>query len=185
MPRWAQRHNARWLTSVRAHPKIEVGASSSVCSYIGRLDDALRDLLSVASAEGEHFHAQVVAEVEGTDLRRVMHLLDNDLGRLHRLVQADGVERIDGRATARYRFRHSLFQHYIYHTLSAGERSYLHEEVGSVLERLYDGQTAQVAARLARHFELGGQIEKAARYRLAAGQRALQLSAPDAALRCA
>ncbi|MCO5213798.1 MAG: hypothetical protein M9936_29215 [Caldilinea sp.] len=52
-----------------------------------------------------------------------------------------------------------------------------------MLERLYDGQTAQVAARLARHFELGGQIEKAARYRLAAGQRALQLSAPDAALR--
>src|SRR5690606_2535291 len=99
---------------------VPAPVDATLTERFGRLDDALRDLLSVVSAEGEHFHAQVVAEVEGTDLRRVMHLLDNDLGRLHRLVQADGVERIEGRATARYRFRHSLFQHYIYHTLSAG-----------------------------------------------------------------
>jgi hypothetical protein len=52
-----------------------------------------------------------------------------------------------------YRFRHQLFQHYVYHNLTDMERTYLHEAVGNVLEAIYGGQTEPVAVQLARHFE--------------------------------
>src|SRR4029453_12019608 len=63
------------------------------------------------------------------------------------------------------------------HSLTAMERVYLHEAVGSVLEVLYGEQTEQVAVQLARHFEQAGLHEKAVLYLLQASRRAARLSA--------
>jgi predicted ATPase len=76
-----------------------------------------------------------------------------------------------------YRFRHHLFQQYVYYSLAEIERAYLHEAVGTVLEALYGEQTEQVAVQLARHFEEAGLTEKAVTYLLQAVRRAARLSA--------
>jgi predicted ATPase len=75
-----------------------------------------------------------------------------------------------------------LFQKYLYSTLDEVERAHLHEDVGSVLERLYGDQAEEIAAiapQLARHFQEAGVVEKAIRYLQQAGNRAVQLSANE------
>ena len=99
------------------------------------------------------------------------------LDREHRLVVARGLRRLDGQRHSRYRFRHQLFQDYLYDSLDEAERAYLHEDVGAALEALYAGQTGAVAAQLARHFAEAGLNEKAADYFLQAGDAALSLLA--------
>jgi ABC-type oligopeptide transport system substrate-binding subunit len=115
-----------------------------------------------------------VAQVRGLDVREVVGQLSGELCRRHRLVVSEGSERLgnDGRRATRYRFRHILFQDYVYGGLDEGERSYLHEAVGQALETLYAGQSEAVAAQLARHFEVAEDEAKAAKYLLQAGDRA-------------
>jgi adenylate cyclase len=86
-------------------------------------------------------------------------------------------------ALARYRFRHLLFQRYFYDRLDAVERAQLHLQVGQTLETLYRERAREIALALARHFELGGDVAKAAVYLLHAGQRANRLVATEEAVR--
>src|SRR5262249_54235152 len=95
----------------------------------------------------------------------------------HRLVVAHILAWLGTQRLSFYRFRHQLFQHYVYHSLTEIERAYLHEAVGSVLEALYDQQSGQIAGQVGRHFEQAGFREKAVTYLLQAGKRAARLSA--------
>jgi tetratricopeptide (TPR) repeat protein len=83
---------------------------------------------------------------------------------------------------SRYRFRHILFQRYLYHSLDEAERVYLHQAVGQVLEQLYEGQLEEVAVELARHFQMAGWVEEAIAYLQQAGDRAARLSAYQEAI---
>jgi predicted ATPase len=157
---------------------------AAIAERIGRLSQPLQAVLRVASVEGEDFIAEVVAHVLGMDERELVGRLSSELDRTHRLVRAQAIERLGSQRLSRYRFRHFLCQMYLYDSLDAVERAYLHEDVGSALERLYGGyvnQTASIAPKLARHFQEAGITEKAIRYLYVAGERAVQLSAyPEA-----
>lgn len=144
---------------------------------IGRLDAGLRQLLTVASVEGETFTAQVLARVDATEERDVIRRLSGELEKQHQLVMAQNVERIDGRRVSRYRFRHALFQKYLYDALDEVERAHLHEDVGRVLEELYEGQTRRIATRLARHFAEAGDDGRAVNYLEQAGDDAAAVHA--------
>ena len=78
---------------------------------------------------------------------------------------------------SRYRFRHILFQAYVYEGLDEAERAYLHEAVGNTLEQVHAGQIRGIAVQLARHFYAAGRMDKAADYSLQAGDRARELYA--------
>jgi predicted ATPase len=149
---------------------------------IDRLEEALREMLTAASVEGQQFTAEVIARVQGIAEREAIRRLSRDLDRQHRLISAQGIARIHNRQLSLYRFAHSLFQQYLYGNLTEAERAYLHADVGAVLEALFSDATEEVAAQLARHFEEAGMPEKAVRYRLQAGHRALRLSAGDEAI---
>ncbi|MFQ5859688.1 MAG: tetratricopeptide repeat protein, partial [Anaerolineae bacterium] len=149
---------------------------------IGRLEEALREVLTVASVEGEDFTAEVVARVQATDARGLVRRLSGELEKRHRLVGALGFRRLGAQRLSLYRFRHNLFQKYLYNSLDEVERAYLHEDVGSVLEALYEGQTGQIAVQLAWHFEAAGMAEKALEYLFLAGERAQALYAPHEAV---
>jgi tetratricopeptide (TPR) repeat protein len=140
---------------------------------IGRLEKELRDTLTVASVEGHRFTAQVVARVRDADERGMIARLSGELERQHRLVAAQGTERLASQRLSYYRFRHSLFQKYLYATLDEVERGYLHEDVAKVLEELYGDQCSQIAVQLVRHFLEAGDTQKAVRYLLCAGDTAL------------
>ncbi len=73
-----------------------------------------------------------------------------------------------------YRFRHALFQQYLYNGLGEMERMLLHEDVGNALEALYADEAEVIAPQLARHFREAGILEKAVHYLMAAGARSVQ-----------
>jgi predicted ATPase/DNA-binding SARP family transcriptional activator len=158
---------------------------AAIGERIARVPGELRQALAVASVEGEDFTAEAVARVRGTDEREMVERLSGELERHHRLVRAQGIQRLGSQRLCRYRFRHYLFQRYLYNRLDKAERAYLHEAVGTALEALYGKGTEQmgaIAAQLARHFQEAGIAGKAVDYLLQAGERAVRLFANEEAI---
>ena len=155
-----------------------------IAERIGRLPPMLRELLKVASVEGEVFTAEVVGRVQMIDERLMVRYLSGELDGQYRLIQNQSSRRLSpgGQQLSQYRFRHILFQKYLYNNLDDAECTYLHEAVGQVLERLYGDQAGDIAVQLARHFEAAGWSAKAVDYLQQAGDRAVHLSANEEAL---
>jgi adenylate cyclase len=171
--RWVEGPALDWET-------LPARVEAVIAERIGRLAEPLQDALRVASVEGEVFTAEVVARVQVADEREVVARLSGELDRRHRLVRAQGIQRMDGQRLSHYRFRHILFQRYLYNNLDEVERAHLHEAVGNTLEALYKDQIEEMAAiagQLAWHFQAAGIAEKAIHYLRQAGEKAVQLSA--------
>jgi tetratricopeptide (TPR) repeat protein len=143
-----------------------------VAESIGRLPQELQHLLSVASVEGETFTLEVMARVQGVEARELMAPLSLELEKRQRLVVAEGLQRVNGQRLSVYRFRHILFQRFLYNRLDLIERSHLHERVGEALEALRGEHAEEIAVRLAHHFREAGIFKKAADYLFSAGERA-------------
>ena len=149
---------------------------------IGRLNERLRELLTVASVEGEEFTAEVVARVQEAEVHELVRLLSRELDKRHHLVSAKGIRQLEKQRLSLYLFQHILFQRYLYNSLDKVERAHLHEEVGNVLETLYGEQTEEVSVQLSRHFLEAGIVAKAVDYLQKAGDRAVRLSANEEAI---
>jgi adenylate cyclase len=171
--RWVQSSELDWETlPARVEGVIEV--------RIGRLEEELREILSVASVEGEDFTAQVVARVQEVGEWQALRRLSAELEARHRLVREQPALRVGRGRLTRYRFSHALFQQYLYHNLSDGERTWLHREIGLVLEELYQGCTEEIAVHLVRHF--AGDPEREWTYAKMAGERAAEHYANEEAV---
>ena len=149
---------------------------------IARLPQKLREMLQVASVQGEQFSAEIVARVQNMADREAIWQLSRELQRRHRLVRAGGLVQLGRIRLSRYHFAHNLFQHYLYDSLGEAERVYIHRDIGQTLETMFTGQTEEVAAQLAHHFEGAGISAKAGAYRLQAGNRARRVSAHQEAV---
>jgi adenylate cyclase len=176
----------RWVTGPSLNwETLPSRVEAVIEARVGRLNEELRDILTVASVEGEWFTAQVVAEVLDVSERDVLRALSRELGPPgHRLVREGEEAQIAGerRHVSRYQFAHALFQGYVYGSLSAGERRLLHGEIGAALEALYDGQTAEIAVQLAQHFTAAGQRDKTIHYTLLVAEQARLAYAHDEAI---
>ena len=173
--RWVEASALNWQAlPVRVEAVIE--------ERIGRLDTNLRDLLAVASVEGETFTAQVVARVQGVGERALLGTLSRDLEKRHHLVQAQGEVRVNQHFLSRYRFTHTMFQQYLYNTFGPGERRLLHGEIALALKDLYPGENEDLTVQLARHYAEAGQVEQAVDYLLRAGDRAREVYAYQEAI---
>jgi serine/threonine protein kinase/tetratricopeptide (TPR) repeat protein len=149
---------------------------------ISRLTEELRDILTLASVEGEEFTAEVVARLKETKVRELIRLLSSELDKRHHLVSAKGIRHLEKQRLSLYLFQHILFQRFLYNSLDEVERTHLHEEVGNILESLYGEQAEEISVQLARHFEEAGIVVKAIEYLQKAGQKALKLSAHQEAI---
>jgi predicted ATPase/DNA-binding SARP family transcriptional activator len=178
--------NGQWIASSHLDwQTLPVRVEGVIARRIGRLDARLQDTLTIASVEGEEFTAEVVARVQALDERQVVQALGSELDRRHHLVRAQEIRPMGARRLSLYRFRHHLFQKYLYDRLGPAECTYLHEAVGTALEELYGEQQEQLAlsaAQLARHFQAAGLTEKAIDYRLLAGQQAVRAAANQEAI---
>lgn len=173
---WVEVNDLNWTTlPARVEAVIE--------ERIGRLEPELRNLLAVASVEGEQFTAQVITQVQGLDERQLLGDLSQMLEQRHHLVREQCEIQVGPKYLACYRFTHTLFQQYLYNKLGAGERRLLHGEVAAAMEKLYAEEYCDdVTVQLAHHYVAAGQIEKAVEYLLRAGDRARNLRAhPEAA----
>jgi len=176
--RWIEGPDLDWET-------IPERVESVIAERISRLPTYLQGILVTASVEGETFTAEVVAQVEKFDQEEMLRTMSSQLGRQYHLVRAQEVHQVDGQRLSKYRFRHILFQKFLYGKLDPVEKSHLHQKVGTAMETFYAAsvdETAAISGQLARHFQEGGVPEKAVAYLLQAGQRAMQLSAHEEAI---
>ncbi len=176
--RWIQSEDLNWDI-------LPARVEAAIAGRIERLPESCRTALTIASIEGETFTAEVVAHVQSTDVQSTIGCLSHDLGRRQRLVNAHSRQRWGAAHISRYRFRHFLFQKYLYNHLDPIERGRLHEAVGQSLEQLYGAQDAALAplyGRLAWHYQEAGGLTEAIAYRQKAGERAWQLSAAEEAV---
>ena len=149
---------------------------------ISRLSENERETLTLASVEGEEFTAEVLAQLQEVEIRKLIRLLSGELDRRHHLVSAKGIRQLKNLHLSLYLFRHILFQRYLYNNLDEVERTHLHAEVGQILENLYGEQNEEVSVQLARHFQEAGILDKAIEYLHKAGKRAVHLSANEEAI---
>jgi DNA-binding SARP family transcriptional activator/predicted ATPase len=159
-------------------PRVE----AVIAERFGRLPEDWASMLATASVEGEEFTAEAIARVQMVDERRVVQRLSGPLSQQHHLVHAQGLEWLAGQRLSRYRFRHFLFQKYLYNKLDPVQRAHLHQAMGNALETLHGEQAGELAVPLARHFEAAGMTVKAVEYLLQAGNHAVRLFANDEAI---
>lgn len=174
---WIESSNLTW-------DSLPARVEGVIEKRIGRLDAELREVLTVASVEGEEFTAEVIARVLEIDEPKLVRRLSGELEKQHRLVVSQGLRRLDqgGQRLSSYRFRHNLFRTYLYHSLDEVERYTWHEAVGNVLEQLHARQIEPVAVQLARHFEQAGLASKAIGYWHQAGDAAAHIFASPEAI---
>ncbi len=144
---------------------------------IGRLAPPLQELLQIASVAGETFDAAIVARVQGVDERQIAGQLGTTLDREQRLVTVLGSRKVGAQQLVQYRFRHILFQQYLYNTLDPIQRIYLHRAVAEELEQRYDAESKLIAPQLARHYAIAGDNHRAMHYFGVAGDMAAAIYA--------
>jgi transcriptional regulator with XRE-family HTH domain/tetratricopeptide (TPR) repeat protein len=148
----------QWIENAAAFPqKLPARVEAVIEQRINRLDESLKDMLTVASVEGELFTAQVVARVQGLDERLALHHLDRDLEQGHRLVRGQSEITISQQPLNRYRFGHVLFQEYLYDRLSQGERRLYHRQVAEALEAIFEAHTRDIITTLLHHSDRAGE----------------------------
>jgi tetratricopeptide (TPR) repeat protein len=130
--------------------------------------DELR-VLEAASVAGPEFaaHAIVSAAQRGSDLHDAegVEQVCDGLVRQGEILSDRGEGAWpNGETSARYAFRHVLFQEVVYRRLPPSTRRRLHQMIGEELETAYAGRTGEVASALASHFERSGDVPRAIRY---------------------
>ena len=131
------------------------------------LSPEARALVDVAAVVGREFSITVLAQVSRHDENTLVDALDE-------LWQRRIIREREGSI---YDFSHDKLREIAYCKLSLVRRRFLHSRVAEVLETLCATPVPEVACDLARHYTAAGEMEKAVSYRLAAGRRALALSA--------
>jgi transcriptional regulator with XRE-family HTH domain/tetratricopeptide (TPR) repeat protein len=135
----------QWIENTATFPKrLPARVDAVIEQRINRLDDSLQELLTIASVEGERFTVQVVARVQQLDERVVLRRLSRELEQGHGLVQEQSEDTISWQPLNRYRFRHILFQEYVYNRLSQGERRLYHRQVAEALEAIFEADTGAI-----------------------------------------
>jgi DNA-binding winged helix-turn-helix (wHTH) protein/predicted ATPase len=168
-------------------PDVEAFARvvpTSVRQFIERRFDQLSEddqsIVEAASVVGDRFTvasiAPALADPALTDER--IEARCAAWTREGRFVVADGaVTWPDGTLTARYRFRHALFQEVAQARIAPERRARLHLRIGNRLEAGYAKRATLIAAELAVHFEQGRDVERAVACLEQAARNALQRSA--------
>ena len=174
---------------------IPARVEAVIARRIQNLPVLLRDLLGAASVEGEVFTQQVLVRLVNLDEEKIQAVLRGSLGQINNFVAAERLERVNGKRLARFRFRHILFQRYLYENLDLITRSNLHEGVALALEELYgwqgvekveldNGRTLEATAQLARHYQLANLPVKASEYHYLMGNLAYRISALEESIAC-
>jgi predicted ATPase len=160
--------------------RLPARVEAVVAEHVGRVPAQWQALLQAACVEGGEFTAGIIADAIGLAEAEVVRALSGELSQHYQLVIATRVDRIGAQRWLRYRFRHALFETYLYQRLDAVSRTQLHEAIGAALEKRYADRPAElpeIALQLTRQLEGAGLNLKAAGYGLIAGQHAARLSA--------
>jgi predicted ATPase len=141
-----------------------------------------RRLLEAASVVGERFTVAAVAAGSQAPVEDVEAVCEGLAAQRHFLDDIGLGEWPDGTSSGRYQFTHALYRQVLYEGLGTVRRMQLHRRIGVRLEAGYGAQAGEIAARLAVHFERGGDVQRAVQYWQQAGENAAQRNAYPAAI---
>jgi tetratricopeptide (TPR) repeat protein len=141
------------------------------------LSEEQRDMLQVASVQGEDFVATVLGDMLGLDDVAVESDL-TQLARTGRLLRHVGEEELpDGTLATRWRFAHVLYRDVLYGELPVKRRIQLHRQAGTSLVARHGSEARKLAAMLAVHFEQGRDFARATTLLSQAGDNAMRVCA--------
>ncbi|MFN2149019.1 MAG: ATP-binding protein, partial [Anaerolineales bacterium] len=163
--RWVAKAEIDWST----FPERVEGI---LAERVARLKSEELTLLQAASVEGNLFIAEVVARLINQEVRQVVATLSTSIDHEQALISGAGVRRIGEQRLSAYAFRHNMVQEYLYQSLDAAQRAYLHEDVAAALLSLYGDVDDQIVGDLAWHYRQAGISDRAFHYAVLAGDRA-------------
>lgn len=146
---------------------------SVIRERVDRLETSLRNILNIASVQGDEFLVQIIASVEQMDEWELSEQLADKLVTGHQLVIELGEHTLaNGNCVDTFAFRHSLLREYLYADLQnvTMRLRLLHGKIGEALEQLYAPDTHDMAAALAVHFFHARNQEKCMEYALKTAQ---------------
>jgi len=158
----------------RVHvPFVPAGIRETVTHRLDALGDAVRAIAETAAVIGRHFSFATLRTVTGGHERTLTQAL--------RALIAAYLEVEEGGEQG-FVFRHALTREAIYARLLAVERQRLHRQVAQVLAAEAEAGVPVPAGELGYHFHAAGEWEAALRWCRAAGDEAMALYAPHAAV---
>lgn len=142
---------------------------------IDRLDREARSTMQIASVIGRTFHRRILASISETAVALDKHIVA--LQRAELVNEASRIPEIE------YIFKHELTRDAAYGSILNRKRRELHRRVAEAIEANFADRIAEYANRLAVHYEVAGDLDRATHYRLIAADAALALGAAgDAAV---
>jgi DNA-binding SARP family transcriptional activator len=160
------------------------GVRPTIAARVSRLSSEARTLGEIAAVIGRGFDVELARDVSGWTEEQL-------LAPLEELLDRSIIRESAGRNRFDYAFTHHLIQSTIYDSIPSASRQRRHHRVARVLEDSGAGDAPERAAELARHFDVGGAAERAARwyaraaeyaYAVHANREAIDLAARGAAL---
>ena len=158
----------------KRHPSIPRSVQDAVYQRTMQLSTSARQVLRLAAVAGRRFDLTILEQVMHTDESHILVLMKE-------LVAA---QLVSEEAADQFSFRHALTRQAVYSELLAGERRMLHRSIAETIEQRALPSSILDAHQvdLAYHFYEGEVWPKAAEYGQRAGERALILYAPRAAI---
>lgn len=146
----------------------------ALMARVEQLSPLARGVAELAAVFGQDFTFEALMQGSRAAEERLVRGLDELWQR--RIIREQGE---DG-----YDFTHDKLREVIYAELSEARRRLLHRRVASTLEANHNGDVDAVAARLAAHYERGGEREKARAYYARAAEMAEGMEQREEAARC-
>jgi len=136
---------------------------------IDRLDAQTKSTLQTASVIGRSFLYRILENISETAI-----VLDKQLGSLER---AELLREAGRMPELEYIFKHDLARDAAYGSILNRKRRELHQRVAEAIEALFADRLEEHAHRIAQHFALAGDNQKALKYFEMAGEAAAGLHA--------
>ncbi len=165
--------------------KLPTRVEAVIARRFDMLPSNCQALMIPACVQGEIFSVEVLSHVLKITEKKVFELLNGEVCKRHRLILPLGVQKVGDARITLFRFRHALFQIYLYSQLNEIEKVFQHGLIAKELEEQYKNHLAeypQMTHSIARHFELAQLPEKAVQYFKLAGDDAMLLTAHQEAI---
>ena len=160
----------RWKTGTRVEEiPIPDSLQALLMARIDRLDEQTKSTLQAASVIGRAFYYRILETISESAIALDKQLVS--LERAELLREAGRVPELE------YMFKHDLARDAAYNTILNRKRREFHRQVAEAIEKLFADRLEEHAHRLAQHYLLAGDNEKAVKYFTMAGEAAAAVHA--------
>jgi class 3 adenylate cyclase/tetratricopeptide (TPR) repeat protein len=168
------RHNGSWkVTRSIAESDISPTIHGLISGRLDRLEKETKRILQEASVIGRAFLYEILKRITELDDR-----IDRGLSTLERL---DFIRTRSLQPELEYMFKHPLTQEVVYNGILKKERQEIHEQIGLVMEQLFQERLPEFYETLAFHFKQGRSTHRAIDYLMRSGEKSLKRYAVEEA----